>query len=95
MKEPTTPFAIGTMEKMQITRKFLLEQGWELDEDKPLFETFKKGQSYYCMIGMYGDFSIGELHWLNRDPERYFHTRNSDLTIDDYFTIIKLLNIAP
>lgn len=79
-----------------ITREFLLSQGWILVEEKPLFERFEHSNSPSTLkahIGMYGDFSITELHWCNETPERYFNTVNSNLNQADYFTIINLLRI--
>jgi len=96
MKTPTTPFSIQAQEKIKINRKFLLSKGWVLEEEKPLYETFKhiKNSSLVCSIGLYGSFSISELHWINETPERSFFTLNPELTEDDYFTIIRLLNIS-
>lgn len=95
MKTPTTPYSITVQEKAQITRKFLESQGWKLVEEKPLFESFEhtKNADLKCSIGLYGGFSIVELHWCNKTPEREFSTINNELTIDDYHTIIRLLNV--
>lgn len=95
MKQPTTPFSIAVQEKMQINRRFLETQGWVLDIEVPLYESFihPKYQNIVCGIGLYGDFNITELHWANKTPEKIFSTINPDLTTEDYFNIIKLLNI--
>ncbi len=95
MKTPTTTYSIDVQEKAQITRKFLESQGWKLIEEKPLYESFEhtKNSDLKCSIGLYGEFSIVELHWCNKTPERDFSTINNNLTIDDYYTIIRLLNI--
>jgi hypothetical protein len=95
MKTPTTPYSIAVQEKAQITRDFLESEGWKLIEEVPLFETFQhtKNSDIKCSIGLYGGFSIVELHWCNKTPEREFSTINPDLTIDDYKTIVRLLNI--
>jgi len=96
MKTPTTPFSIEVQEKAQITRSFLESEGWELFEEKPLFEKFThhKNSSLRCSIGLYGEFAITELHWMNQTPEKEFSTINSNLTTEDYHAIIKLLNIT-
>lgn len=95
MKEPTTPHSIAMQEKVQINRAFLISEGWELKEEKSLYETFmlKSNNDIVCSIGLYGEFSISELHWCNKKPEKSFFTRNSSLTVEDYRTIIHLLNI--
>lgn len=96
MKTPTTPFSIDIQEKAQITRSFLEENGWILDKEYPLFETFYhiKNANLKCSIGLYGEFSITELHWINQTPESTFSAMNRELTKEDYFTIIRLLNIG-
>lgn len=95
MKQPTTPYSIDVHSKRQITREFLESQGWILHEDKPLYESYKHSYdvNLRCSIGLYGGFGICELHWINQDPETQFSTGNPNLTQDDYFTIIKLLNL--
>jgi len=95
MKKPTTPYSIAMQEEIQINREFLESRGWVLDEEKPLFETFKhsKDENLVCSIGLYGNFSITELHWCNKTPERYFSTMNPKLTHEDYDYIVKILNI--
>lgn len=95
MKEPTTPAAIAAQEKIQINRKFLESRGWVLDVEKPLFETFKHSNDELCVcsISMYGGFSIAELHWMNKTPEKEFSTMNANLVENDYDTILRLLNI--
>lgn len=95
MKNPTTPYSIGVQETFEITHDFLLSQDWVLDEEKPLynFYTQRNNSDMKLSIGMYGEFSITELHWINKTPERYFSTINANLKQEDYFTIIKLLNI--
>lgn len=96
MKTPTTEYSIAIQEQVKINRTFLEAQGWALEMEKPLFETFKhiKNSSLECSIGLYGDFSIAELHWMNQTPEKAFYTLNPNLTEEDYFTLIKLLNIT-
>ena len=95
MKEPTTPYSTAVQEHVQITRDFLLSEGWILKVEWPLCEEYEYSVSsdLVCHIGLYGDFSISELHWLNKTPEKYFHTMNPDLTTEDYHTILRLLNI--
>lgn len=95
MKQPTTEYAIAMQEQVQINREFLLSQGWELKDEKPLYETFvhKSDPDVVCSIGAYGEFSIAELHWCNKTPDREFTTINPRLTTDDYFKIIDLLSI--
>lgn len=96
MKVPTTPWSIATQDKVKINRQFLEEQGWVLNEEYPLFETFKhiRDSSLICSIGLYGSFSIAELHWINQTPEKQFSTMNANLTEEDYFTILRLLNVS-
>lgn len=95
MKQPTTEFAMAVQEQIQINREFLLSQGWELKEEKPLYETFvhKSSPDIICSIGLYGEFSISELHWCNKTPDRTLFTINPNLTKEDYFKIIDLLSI--
>jgi len=95
MKKPTTPFSIAVQNEIQINRKFLESQGWVLDKEVPLYESFKhpKHPLLVCGIGLYGEFNITELHWCNNTPERIFSTINPKLTTDDYFKIIELLSI--
>jgi hypothetical protein len=95
MKTPTTPYLIEIQEKAQITRNYLESQGWKLIQEKPLFDSFEhtKNADLRCSIGLYGGFSLVELHWVNKTPEREFSTINNELTIDDYHTIIRLLKI--
>lgn len=95
MKQPTTPCAIAIQEQVQINRDFLLSQGWVLKKEFPLYESFEhsKNRDMICAIGLYGDFSICQLHWCNKTPEREFTTINPDLTKEDYFKILSLLNI--
>ncbi len=96
MKNPTTPYSIDIQEKVKINRDFLVKNGWLLKEEKPLFETFQhsKNTDLVASIGLYGSFSIAELHWCNKTPERNFYTINPDLTEEDYYNIIRLLNIT-
>lgn len=95
MKTPTTPYSIETQEKVQITRKFLESEGWKLTEEKPLYESFEhtKNADLKCSIGLYGGFSLVELHWCNKTPEKEFSTINRDLTIEDYYTVVRLLKL--
>jgi hypothetical protein len=95
MKIPTTPYSIALQEKWKITREFLLSEGWVLKNEYPLFETFEhsKNADLVCSIGLYGSFSLCELHWCNKTPDREFSTINSELTKDDYYQVIKLLGI--
>jgi hypothetical protein len=95
MKQPTTPFSISLQSEIQINRSFLESQGWVLEREVPLYESFvhKNNELLVCGIGLYGEFNITELHWANKTPERTFSTTNAKLTIDDYFKIIELLRI--
>jgi len=95
MKKPTTPFSIAVQSKIQINRAFLESQGWVLDKEFPLYESFThpKYEQLICGIGLYGEFNITELHWANKTPERIFSTTNPKLTTEDYFKIIELLSI--
>jgi hypothetical protein len=96
MKEPTTEYSKSVSETFRITRDFLLLQGWKLEKEYPLFDEFEhtKDSSLKCSIGLYGGFSLVEHHWMNRDEVvKEFSTINKNLTEEDYFTIIKLLNI--
>ncbi len=79
----------------RISREFLLANGWQIENEYPLVTIFKRNGGLKCSIGKYGDFSISEYHWLNHDEiVRHFCTINHNLTQDDYWTIIKLLNIS-
>lgn len=95
MKQPTTPVSIDIQANMQINRDFLLSKGWILQDEYPLFENFfhSKNKDLVCAIGLYGEFSIAQLHWCNKTPERQFITMNSKLTKEDYEVILRLLNI--
>jgi hypothetical protein len=95
MKQPTTPYSIDVQSKIQINREFLLAQGWVLRKELPLYESFvhSKNEDLICAIGLYGDFSICELHWCNKTPDRQFTAINPELTREDYFKIISFLNI--
>ena len=77
----------------KITVDFLISQGWDINEQKPLYTSFihSKDERLVCSIGKYSEFFIAELHWCNRTPERTFDTVNHNLTTEDYHTIIKLL----
>lgn len=96
MKKPTTPYCIALQNKIQINRQFLESKGWVLNEEYPSFESFvhTKNNDLVCSIGLYGSFYIAELHWCNKTPEKVFNTINPSLTIEDYETIIKLLNLT-
>ena len=95
MKQATTPYSIEIQKNAQITREFLLSKGWRLIEDKPLYESFEhtKNPDLNCSISLYGGFSLVELHWCNKTPEKTFSTINPNLTIEDYDNIINLMNI--
>lgn len=95
MKKPTTPFSIAAQNSIKINRKFLESQGWVIKEEYPLYEKFvhSKDERLICSIGLYGEFGITELHWINKTPERIFSTTNMNLSEDDYFKIIELLSI--
>ena len=95
MKEPTTEYSKFIQETVKINREFLQKEGWILKEEYPLYETYihSKSDDILCSIGLYGEFYIGELHWMNKTPEREFSTINPNLTIQDYYKIIELLNI--
>lgn len=95
MKEPTTDFAIEAQNKIQINRGFLESEGWILEEERPLYESFTRPNSeiYRCTISMYGGFAITEYHWCNRTPERTFQTLNAELSKQDYHDILRMLNI--
>lgn len=96
MKEPTTEFSKAIQENAQITKTFLESEGWLRHDERPLFDSFthKSDSNVKCSIGLYGEFSIVEYHWINTDePVRVFSTINPDLTIEDYHTIVRLLKI--
>lgn len=77
----------------KLSKEFLMSEGWELVLESPLFTSFKKG-SISCTIGKYGQFSIIEPHWCNRDEmARAFITTNHNITEEDYHCIIKLTAI--
>ena len=95
MKEATTPYSIDLQERMQINKKFLESKGWVLSKEYPLYDEFKhhKNSNLLCSISLYGGFSIVELHWCNKTPEKEFSTINPDLTKEDYENIIRLLKL--
>jgi hypothetical protein len=95
MKTPTTEYSIDVQEKIQINREFLLSEGWRLEKEYPLYESYihSKNSDLVCGIGLYGSFSVCELHWCNKTPEKEFTTMNPNLTKNDYFKILSLLNI--
>jgi hypothetical protein len=78
-----------------MTRQFLESKGWILIDEHPLFERFQheSNPNLRCFIGLYGEFSIAELHWINQTPDKEFSTINPDITPDEYNTILRLLNI--
>jgi len=82
MKIPTTPYSIAIQEEIQINRTFLESEGWILKSEYPLFEEYQhsKNEDLFCNIELYGGFSIREVHWCNKTPEREFSTRNPKLT---------------
>lgn len=94
MKEPTTECSKHTQSTTQINREFLISQGWVLEDERPLHESFyhSKDKNVICLIGMYGGFSIHKLHWCNKTKEDGF---SGTLTkSDDYFIILKLLKLT-
>ena len=95
MREPTTTYSIALQQRIQINRAFLLSQGWVLKKEFPLYESFEHSTNadIICAIGMYGDFSIAQLHWCNKTPDRQFTTINPNLKAEDYFKILSLLDI--
>lgn len=95
MKKPTTPYSIEVQEKAQITKEFLISQGWEPSDELSLYDSFRhsKNNNLTCSIGLYGEFYLSRLDWLEKIPDRVFNTVNRDLTKEDYFKIIDLLKI--
>jgi hypothetical protein len=95
MKEATTVYQRLTAKEMQINHDFLISEGWELAEERPLYNEYKRPwhNNVICHIGLYGEFSICELHWCNKTPEKIFSTINPKLTKEDYHKIIEMLKI--
>lgn len=93
MKEPTTPCSIDAQNRMKINREFLISKGFVLTGEYPLFEEFKHSKDYliFASIGLYGSFSIGDLHWCNKTVERVFSTMNPNLTEEDFDRIVSML----
>lgn len=83
------------MESPKLTKSFLKSQGWILTQQTPRYENFSYGEgNIKCSLNKKGQgFSISKLHWMNKDPESYLTTHNPNITEEDYFTILKLLNI--
>ena len=96
MKTPTTQYQQNIQSQIEINREFLLSQGWILQDEYALFENYfhSKDKDLVCSIGLYGEFSICQLHWCNKTPEKQFTTINPRLTKEDYFKIIDLLNLT-
>jgi hypothetical protein len=95
MKEATTPYSIEMQRIIQLNTKFLVSEGWVIHKEYPLFDEFyhSKNKDLVCTTGLYGEFYIAELHWINKTPEREFSTTNPNLTKEDYFKILDLLVI--
>ncbi len=95
MKEATTPCSIELQNNMQINRKFLEDQGWEIQNEYPLCDDYKHSKNKFliCSIGLYGHFCIYEKHWCNDESVREFSTINHKLSKEDYFKILELLAI--
>ena len=95
MKTATTSYSIDIQKNTKITREFLESENWILKEEHPLYDTFihSSSKNLECSVGLYGEFSICELHWCNGTPERIFSTINHKLTKEDYYKILSLLNI--
>lgn len=72
-----------------------MDEGWTLEEEKPLYEKFvhSKNADIVCSIGLYGEFSIAQLHWCNKTPDKIFSAINPSITESDYKKILELLRI--
>lgn len=96
MKKATTPWtqAIQQMPH-RIDEAYLLSRGFELIEEKPLFNTYqhKRNRLLFVTIGMYGELSIAEKHWCNDEVERIFSTINRDIKRWEFDILLKYLNI--
>ena len=92
MKTPTTEYSINVESNRQITDAFLKGLGMALEEEKPLFNTYKKGDTHVT-IGLYGELTIARKHWLNDEFDRIYSGINPDITINDFFKIVELLKI--
>lgn len=80
----------------KIDKEFLEYNGFILNKEYPLCQIYvhSKSDRIRCSIGRkYGHFSMSELHWCNDAVEKEFTTINPNLSKDDYFKIIQLLNI--
>lgn len=82
--------------KGPITKEFLVGIGFNVQVEYPLYTAFQHSRygKIYCSIGKYGEFSLVEYHWCNEGDEvRAFKTINAKLTINDFYTILKLSRI--
>lgn len=83
-----------------ISAEFLIKKGWKVIEDKPMYTLLSKNEIYVCNVGKfgYGQFSISEYHWLNREqesPVRTFKTLGRQITEKDYDSILTLTGMKP
>lgn len=81
---------------MKITKEFLIGIGFEVSKEYPLYTSFQHNNKkrLYCSICKYGVFSIWELHWLNDEVAREFTATNNNLTISEFYEILRLTNIS-
>lgn len=89
-----------TQKPKPITAEFLVEKGWKIVEDKPMYTILTKNDIYSCCVGKfgYGQFSLSEYHWLNRDqesPVRTFKTLGRQIMEEDYDSILNLTGMKP
>lgn len=96
----TEPIHLNISKEVQNTFKikkdFLENQGWKVIKEYPLFDEFEhtKNSSLKMFLDLYGGFGIAEYHWMNKDEViKEFSTINPKLTEEDYFTIVRLLNL--
>lgn len=80
----------------EITGTFLESMGWVLIETYPLYKKYEHNNNtdLILTIGAYGMFSLTELHWINKTPERVFSTIGKTLTPWDYMEILRLIGIS-
>lgn len=96
MKSPTTDYqkAISTI-KHRIDEDFLFKIGFEIIEETPLLNTYKHRDNNLLIvcIGLYGELTIMENHWLNGTPEKIFSTINPYISRWEFNILLKYLNI--
>lgn len=74
----------------EINQEFLENEKWQLVKDYPLFQEYKRND--ICLtIGAYGEFSITEYHWCNKNEIQQCMVLNNLTKIKEYYLVLKLL----